>query len=208
MICTCFDALNVPVFWPILVMYFCILFTITMKRQIKVSYWCAMICYTLSNKTLVFRVCLYHPHTCWILHVITHTLLYIQTVPSLCFLCSIWSNIDIYHFHTGRRNTKAKRTLVKLVHNKLQLANSLVGISIIWLSALRAVYRPRVEVLSQHEVFVMQKSCTLDWLHPNFVPLLLNAVLHPCTAIPHNHIKCKKWKMYIRVIWHSLKTDL
>lgn len=35
MICTCFDALNVPVFWPILVMYFIILFTITMKRQIK-----------------------------------------------------------------------------------------------------------------------------------------------------------------------------
>ena len=37
-ICTFFDALNVPVFWPILVMYFFILFTITMKRQIKVSY--------------------------------------------------------------------------------------------------------------------------------------------------------------------------
>ena len=36
MICTFFEALNVPVFWPILVMYFIILFTITMKRQIKV----------------------------------------------------------------------------------------------------------------------------------------------------------------------------
>ena len=36
MICTCFNALNVPVFWPILVMYFIILFTVTMKRQIKV----------------------------------------------------------------------------------------------------------------------------------------------------------------------------
>ncbi|XP_041377238.1 protein RER1-like [Gigantopelta aegis] len=35
MICTCFNALNIPVFWPILVMYFIILFTITMKRQIK-----------------------------------------------------------------------------------------------------------------------------------------------------------------------------
>ena len=34
--CTFFQALNVPVFWPILVMYFIILFTITMKRQIKV----------------------------------------------------------------------------------------------------------------------------------------------------------------------------
>jgi len=35
MICTCFEALNIPVFWPILVMYFIILFTLTMKRQIK-----------------------------------------------------------------------------------------------------------------------------------------------------------------------------
>ncbi|XP_076451641.1 protein RER1-like [Babylonia areolata] len=35
MICTFFEFLNIPVFWPILVMYFIILFTITMKRQIK-----------------------------------------------------------------------------------------------------------------------------------------------------------------------------
>jgi len=35
MFCTFFDALNIPVFWPILVMYFIILFTITMKRQIR-----------------------------------------------------------------------------------------------------------------------------------------------------------------------------
>ncbi|XP_032801511.1 protein RER1-like [Petromyzon marinus] len=35
MLCTCFDAFNVPVFWPILVMYFLLLFCITMKRQIK-----------------------------------------------------------------------------------------------------------------------------------------------------------------------------
>lgn len=35
MICTFFEALNIPVFWPILVMYFIILFVITMKRQIK-----------------------------------------------------------------------------------------------------------------------------------------------------------------------------
>jgi len=34
-VCTFFEALNVPVFWPILVMYFFVLFTITMKRQIK-----------------------------------------------------------------------------------------------------------------------------------------------------------------------------
>lgn len=36
MICTMFDCFNIPVFWPILVMYFITLFCITMKRQIKV----------------------------------------------------------------------------------------------------------------------------------------------------------------------------
>lgn len=34
-ICTCFDIFNVPVFWPILVMYFFILFFLTMRRQIE-----------------------------------------------------------------------------------------------------------------------------------------------------------------------------
>ncbi|XP_066998244.1 protein RER1 [Anabrus simplex] len=33
--CTFFDCFNIPVFWPILVMYFITLFCITMKRQIK-----------------------------------------------------------------------------------------------------------------------------------------------------------------------------
>nr|CAB3265523.1 protein RER1-like [Phallusia mammillata] len=33
--CTLFSAFNVPVFWPILVMYFFVLFGVTMKRQIK-----------------------------------------------------------------------------------------------------------------------------------------------------------------------------
>lgn len=37
MVCTFFEAFNVPVFWPILVMYFIMLFCITMKRQIKVG---------------------------------------------------------------------------------------------------------------------------------------------------------------------------
>lgn len=32
---TFFSAFDVPVFWPILVVYFIILFTITMKRQIR-----------------------------------------------------------------------------------------------------------------------------------------------------------------------------
>ncbi|XP_059772005.1 protein RER1-like [Balaenoptera ricei] len=35
MVCTFFEAFNVPMFWPILVMYFIMLFCITMKRQIK-----------------------------------------------------------------------------------------------------------------------------------------------------------------------------
>lgn len=33
--CTLFEMFNVPVFWPILVMYFIMLFVITMKRQLK-----------------------------------------------------------------------------------------------------------------------------------------------------------------------------
>merc|ERR1712059_122212 len=33
--CTFFQFFNIPVFWPILVMYFITLFCITMKRQIK-----------------------------------------------------------------------------------------------------------------------------------------------------------------------------
>lgn len=36
MVCTCFEMFNIPVFWPILVLYFITLFCITMKRQIKV----------------------------------------------------------------------------------------------------------------------------------------------------------------------------
>lgn len=35
MCCTLFDALDIPVFWPILLIYFCILFAITMRRQIR-----------------------------------------------------------------------------------------------------------------------------------------------------------------------------
>ena len=37
--CTCFSLFNIPVFWPILVLYFIILFVITMKRQILVRCW-------------------------------------------------------------------------------------------------------------------------------------------------------------------------
>lgn len=38
--CTFFEVFNVPVFWPILVMYFITLFCLTMKRQIKVCALC------------------------------------------------------------------------------------------------------------------------------------------------------------------------
>ncbi|XP_018332711.1 protein RER1 isoform X2 [Agrilus planipennis] len=34
-VCTFFECFNIPVFWPILVMYFLTLFCITMKRQIR-----------------------------------------------------------------------------------------------------------------------------------------------------------------------------
>lgn len=33
--CTFFDVFNIPVFWPILLLYFLLLFCVTMKRQIK-----------------------------------------------------------------------------------------------------------------------------------------------------------------------------
>ena len=33
--CTCFDAFDLPVFWPILLMYFILLFILTMRRQIQ-----------------------------------------------------------------------------------------------------------------------------------------------------------------------------
>merc|ERR1712218_129855 len=39
-VCTFFEFFNIPVFWPILVMYFITLFCITMKRQIKVDSRC------------------------------------------------------------------------------------------------------------------------------------------------------------------------
>jgi hypothetical protein len=37
MFCTFFEVFNIPVFWPILLLYFITLVGITMKRQIKVS---------------------------------------------------------------------------------------------------------------------------------------------------------------------------
>ncbi len=34
LLCTSLDAFDIPVFWPILLMYFCFLFFLTMRRQI------------------------------------------------------------------------------------------------------------------------------------------------------------------------------
>jgi Rer1 family len=35
LVCSFFSVFDIPVFWPILLIYFCILFAITMRRQIK-----------------------------------------------------------------------------------------------------------------------------------------------------------------------------
>src|SRR6218665_979651 len=37
--CTFFKIFDIPVFWPVLVVYFIMLFGVTMKKQIKVSYF-------------------------------------------------------------------------------------------------------------------------------------------------------------------------
>ncbi|XP_007467459.1 PREDICTED: protein RER1-like [Lipotes vexillifer] len=51
MVCTFFEAFNVPVFWPILVMYFVMLFCITMKRQIEHMIEYRYILFTHGKKT-------------------------------------------------------------------------------------------------------------------------------------------------------------
>lgn len=35
LLCTSSDMFDVPVYWPILVVYFCVLFALTMRRQIQ-----------------------------------------------------------------------------------------------------------------------------------------------------------------------------
>ena len=54
--CTFFELFNVPVFWPILVMYFLTLFCITMKRQIKVrcSEDCEFVCRIVFRHSWIF----------------------------------------------------------------------------------------------------------------------------------------------------------
>ncbi|SPO28235.1 related to RER1 protein [Ustilago trichophora] len=53
--CTLSSAFDVPVFWPILLMYFCILFTITMRRQIKHMIRHKYVPFDLGRKTVYGR---------------------------------------------------------------------------------------------------------------------------------------------------------
>lgn len=39
---TFFEFFDIPVFWPILLLYFIVLFCLTMKRQIKVIFFCLL----------------------------------------------------------------------------------------------------------------------------------------------------------------------
>ncbi|KAF8317633.1 retrieval of early ER protein Rer1 [Clavulina sp. PMI_390] len=49
--CTTSEVFDVPVFWPILLVYFCILFAITMRRQIKHMIKYKYIPFDLGKKT-------------------------------------------------------------------------------------------------------------------------------------------------------------
>lgn len=71
-VCTFFEVFNIPVFWPILVMYFITLFCITMKRQIKVCVWQK----SLMTSTNLFFVFFFLSYLC---------------EP---YFCSIWSNTN------------------------------------------------------------------------------------------------------------------
>lgn len=62
--CTMFELFNIPVFWPILVMYFITLFCITMKRQIKVCFFNLKrkkkLSYSSINKLIIFKIYFYN----------------------------------------------------------------------------------------------------------------------------------------------------
>ena len=110
MFLTCFEACNIPVFWPILVMYFCILFTLTMKRQIRVN-----------NSSPAAKSCQkYYPWP--------------ECFPS----CSIWSNTGIFRSRTARRVTREKTNLVNPSRAAVIGAHSLRLFSVS--SILRHVY--------------------------------------------------------------------
>ncbi|KAJ9473846.1 Protein RER1 [Pseudozyma hubeiensis] len=55
LLATLSSAFDVPVFWPILLMYFCILFTITMRRQIKHMIRHKYVPFDLGRKTVYGR---------------------------------------------------------------------------------------------------------------------------------------------------------
>jgi len=49
--CTSFDIFNVPVFWPVLVMYWFILFVLTMRRQIQPMIIYRYVPFTIGKRT-------------------------------------------------------------------------------------------------------------------------------------------------------------
>lgn len=50
--CTFSEVFDVPVYWPILVLYFCVLFALTMRRQIQyVQFPCYVFILTLLSDT-------------------------------------------------------------------------------------------------------------------------------------------------------------
>ncbi|KAJ1033822.1 hypothetical protein NDA16_000032 [Ustilago loliicola] len=55
LLATTSSAFDVPVFWPILLMYFCVLFTITMRRQIKHMIRHKYVPFDLGRKTVYGR---------------------------------------------------------------------------------------------------------------------------------------------------------
>jgi len=80
MLCTLFDFFNIPVFWPILVLYFVILFTITMKKQIRVC-TAAFVLYLITSRSLTVN-----EHSSRISRLFVEMTI---TFPRFKFLCSI-----------------------------------------------------------------------------------------------------------------------
>ena len=84
--CTFFEMFDVPVFWPILVMYFVVLVCLTMKRQIMVS----MLCYK-SGPTISIYIYVY-------IYILFNNINF-----------SIWSNIAIFPSQLVNQNQKEKK---------------------------------------------------------------------------------------------------
>ncbi|KAL8747915.1 MAG: hypothetical protein Q9190_000239 [Brigantiaea leucoxantha] len=57
-ICTWFSVFNVPVFWPVLVVYFIILFSLTMRRQIQHMIKYRYVPFTFGKASLLYKTTL------------------------------------------------------------------------------------------------------------------------------------------------------